>query len=51
MDVEKGLQTEPVNKEKKPAKKKAAKTRTHHEKCGAVGKTGEHGKLGTNAAK
>lgn len=25
-------------------------SRTHHEKCGEVGKTGQHGKLGTNAA-
>jgi hypothetical protein len=51
MDVENGLQTEPVNKGKKPAKKKAEKKQTHHKKCGHVGETGEHGHLGTNAAR
>jgi hypothetical protein len=36
------LKTETVAGEKKK--------QTHHEKCGDVGITGEHGELGTNAA-
>jgi hypothetical protein len=42
------LRTEPIDGEKeKPAKKKS---QTHHERCGDVGETGEHGDLGTNSA-
>jgi hypothetical protein len=53
MDHRNALKTEPVSTKKAGPKKKqkAARKQTHHKKCGEVGKTGEHGHLGTNAAK